>query len=158
LGVKAEFSKTPTDAKEFPVADSLTEKVSKYLPEEFRDRFPVVVKVLERASILWSALFGPLVWSLMCKHYIIGFDPIEEALYLFRMRQGLFGLGAVRSIETLPVEQLDAVRLSSGMLNATLHVRRADGSRIKLFAPLPSRKNAKEIYQAICNAQASVLC
>jgi hypothetical protein len=158
LGVKARFFTTPTNAKEFPVADSHTEKFSKYLPEEYRDRFPVVAQVMEKASILWSVFFGPLVWSLRSKHYIIGFDPIEEAMYLFRMRMGLFGLGAVRSIETLPVEHLDGVRLSNGMLTATLHVRRPDGSRIKLFAPLPSRKNAKEIYQAIRNAQTEVLC
>jgi hypothetical protein len=140
------------------VANSHTEKFSKYLPEEYRDRFPEVAQVMEKASILWAALLGPMAWTLMNKQYIIGFDPVEEALYLFRMRQGLFGLGEVRHLEVLPVEKIEEVRLSSSVLTATLHVRRADGSRIKLFAPLPSRQNAKAVYQAIRNAQAAVHC
>jgi hypothetical protein len=131
------------------MSEKHTLKCRDLLPDRCAFRFPVLAQVMEKASILWAILLSPLFWSLRNTHYVIGFDRNEHELYLFRLSLGMFGLGEATGVERIPLEKIRELSYRGGLLTATLSFRKPDGSKVKLFAPLPSRENAREIYEAV---------
>jgi hypothetical protein len=128
-------------------ADRHTVRCDKLLPEDYRGRFPVLAQVMEKASILWAFL-SPLVWSLMNKHYVIGYDAASRSLYLFRLSMGFFGAGAATEVHQYPIGELREFEYRKGILTARVNLQTRDGKRIKLFVPMPAQSNARSIYDA----------
>jgi hypothetical protein len=133
--------------------DKHTAKCAALLPAQYRSEFSVLAQVMERASFLWKLLLGPLIWTLMNKHYVLGYHSDEEKLYLFRMKMGFFGLGEMQEVQTFALDELRDLQYRPGLLTATLIFQKPDGNKIKLFASMPSRKNVKTIYDAIRNTR-----
>jgi hypothetical protein len=104
---------------------------------------------MEKASILWALLLSPFIWSLKNKHYVIGFGDRGQTLYLFRLSLGLLGVGKATGFEKLAVKELRELEYREHFLTASFSFRKPDGIKVKLFVPVPSKKNAKEIYGAI---------
>jgi hypothetical protein len=130
-----------------PSADRHTARCDALLPPEYRGRFPVLARVMEKASILW-ALLSPLVWSLLNKHYVVGYDAADRSLVLFRLPLGLFGPGQAREVQKYPLRELEALEYRGGLLTARLKLRTTDGARANLFAPMPSKRNTRAVYEA----------
>jgi hypothetical protein len=85
----------------------------------------------------------------MTKHYVIGFQDREGALYLFRLSLRLLGVGQATGYERFAVKELRELDYQEQPFAARLSFRKPDGTKVKLFAPNSWKENAEEIYQTI---------
>lgn len=131
-----------------------TAKCAAVLPPQAQNQFPVLAQVMQKANILWALLGSPLIYAFKCKHYVIGVDAPSRTVHLFRRSTGFFGPGKMTGAEQFPASALRDPQLKDGMLTATIIFTKPDGTTIKLFAPKPSKENAKEVYQMIQQARA----
>jgi len=131
------------------MSEKHTQKFSKLLPAEYQSHFSVVAHMMDKASILWAILLSPLIWAFMNKHYVVAFDSARRQLYLFRISMGFFGPGKATGFEALALSDLQDLNYREHILTGTLSFRRSDGQRVKLFVPVPSKKNARRIHEMI---------
>lgn len=104
----------------------------------------ILAQVTQKPSFLW-VLLSPMVYSMMCKHYVIGLDGNELALYPVSM--GFFGLNQATMCDHYDLRDLSEVKLSNGLFTATLSFRTRDGRKMKLFAPMMAAGNLKDLYR-----------
>jgi len=89
------------------------------------------------------------LYAFMTKHYVIGFEEREGALYLFRLSLRLFGVGQATGYERFAVQELLELDYQEQPFAARFSFRKPDGTKVKLFAPNSWKENAEEMYQAI---------
>jgi hypothetical protein len=129
--------------------DRHTNKCDALLPPQYRGRFTVLAMVMEKASILWALLLSPLLWAFLNKHYVLAYDAAGRRLLLFRLSLGLLGPGQAYEVREFPLVSLHEKRFRSGLLTARLSFRGEDGRKINLFIPMPSKANARAVFESL---------
>ena len=129
------------------MSEKHTAKCRDLLPPEFRPEFSILAQVFCRPSKLWRICLP--VYALMTKHYVIGFQDREAALYLFRLSLRLFGVGQATEFESFAGKELQDLDYQEQPFAARFSFRKPDGTQVKLFAPNSWKENVQEIYQTI---------